>query len=119
MAMPPTEDREHKPISGTIWIPALVFTAACLIFLFVAFSMGDLKEDQRHILNAIFPLLAGFATFFIGGTAFVRLTGNLGGLKVLFTGTAGVAVFVFVFLHPIFTNDSPASSPVGAVPGTA
>lgn len=73
--------------------------------------MGDLKPDQRRILNAIFPLLAGFATFFIGGTALVKLTGNLGGLKVLFTGTAGVAVFVFVFLHPIFTNEN---SPTGS-----
>jgi hypothetical protein len=99
-------ERESKPVPGNIWIPALVFTSACLIFLFVAFFTGVLKPDQRHILNAIFPLLVGFATFFIGGTAFVKLTGNLGGLRVLFTGTAGVALFVFVFLHPIFTDET-------------
>ena|ERR1700677_3798153 len=100
----PVGERDPKSVPGNIWIPALVFTSVCLIFLFVAFFMGPLKTDQRHILNAIFPLLAGFATFFIGGSAFIKMTGNLGGLKFLFTGTAGVALFIFVLLHPIFTD---------------
>jgi len=90
----------------------LLFTSACLIFLFVAFFVKDLSPDQRKIFNAIFSLLAGFATFFIGGTAFVRLTGDTSGIKFLFTGSAGVAVFVLVLFHPIFTND-PLTSAVG------
>jgi hypothetical protein len=55
---------------------------------------ANLQPGQRRILNAVFPLLAGFATFFIGGTALIKLTG-LRGLKIAFTGTAGVAMFVF------------------------
>jgi len=109
-----TEDQEFKPVPRNVWIPALAFTTACLILLFVAFFIGNLQEDQRKILNAIFSLLAGFATFFIGGTALIKLTGSLRGLKVAFTGTAGVAMFVFVLLHPIFTSASaypPGESP--------
>jgi hypothetical protein len=90
-----------------------LFTSACLIFLFVAFFVKDLSPDQRKIFNAIFSLLAGFATFFIGGTAFVRLTGDTSGIKFFFTGSAGVAVFVLVLFHPIFTNDPLTSAPLG------
>jgi hypothetical protein len=90
-----TEDQESKPVPRNVWIPALAFTTACLILLFIAFFIGNLQPDQRRILNAIFSLLTGFATFFIGGTALIRLTGSLHGLKVVFTGTAGVAMFDF------------------------
>jgi len=104
---------DGKPVPRSVWIPALVFTAACLILLFIAFFIANLQPDQRKILNAIFSLLAGFATFFIGGTALIKLTGSLRGLKVAFTGTAGVAMFVFVLLHPIFTSAN-TDDPSGA-----
>jgi hypothetical protein len=103
-------------VPNRIWVPALVFTSACLIFLFVAFFVKTLSSDQREILNAVFSLLAGFATFFLGGTAFLRLTGNLAGLKILFSGTAGVAVFVLVLFHPLFKDEPKKGSAETSTP---
>lgn len=100
--------RETPPNQGSttipreIWVPALLLTFVCLIFMMVAFFQKTLTDDQRPIVNGLFAVLAGAATFFIGGSAFIRFTGNLAGVKVLFTGTAGVAIMVFTLLHPLF-----------------
>jgi hypothetical protein len=105
-ALPHDPDTAANPVPKQIWIPALSFATACLLFLFLAFFLRDLSHDQRQILNAIFCLLAGCATFFLGGTAFIRLTGDLVGVKFLFSGTAGVAVLVLVLFHPIFSDQA-------------
>ena len=54
------------------------------------------------MLNFIFAFTAGMATVFLGGVAFLEITGGTGPLKVAFSATAGIAVFVLCYLHPLF-----------------
>jgi hypothetical protein len=92
------------------WIPSLIFTCLCLGFLFYAYTGPDLNDDRRKLLNGVFALNAGFATFFLGGSAVLRLTGGVGRLRTVFNATAGIAVFSLCLIYrPLFPGDSDAS----------
>lgn len=100
----------------SVWIPALVFSSVCLTFLFTAFFVRpNLTGPQETILNFIMPLSAGFATYFLGGTALLQVsrTDQSHGLKLAFSATAGIAVFVLVYLHPLFAPAAEGTAKTG------
>jgi hypothetical protein len=99
-----------------MWNPALVFTSVLILFLIVAFFRTPpqgLTRDQRTILLLLFALLAGFSTYFLGGAALLELTGDIyRGVKLGFSATAGIAVFVFCYLYPpYFFRSQPDEKP--------
>ena len=85
-----------------IWIPALVFVSSLIVFLIVAFfQTPTMTEDQRRIMLLLFALLAGFSTFFLGGTALLEISEKTSqGTKITLSATAGIAVFVLCYLYP-------------------
>lgn len=119
MATSPTAPKtdQEAPVPKRIWVPALVFSAVCLVFVFVAFFVRDLSADQQRILNAIFALLGGCAAGFIGGSAFFKFTSNWNTSSgLLITGTAGIAVFlILIFFHPLYPGKNllPLGSGIG------
>src|SRR5450631_813920 len=66
----------------------------------IFFITPVMTPDQRRLTQFLYPLLAGFSTFFLGGTALLELTGDLAGFKVGFSATAGIAVFVLCYVYP-------------------
>ena len=91
-----------KKTPTIVWIPALVFTSALLIFLMVAFyTTPNFTESQRGIVSLIFPLLAGFSALFLGGTVLFEVAGTTRtGLNVSLSATAGIAVFLICYFNP-------------------
>ena len=85
-----------------IWFPALIFVSSLIIFLIVAFfQTPTMTEDQRRIMLLLFALLAGFSTFFLGGTALLEISGKTSqGINLTLSATAGIAVFVLCYLSP-------------------
>lgn len=93
-----------------VWLPALIFTSALVLFLIAAFFLkSNMTPDQRTIALLLFALLAGFSTAFLGGTVLLEITGNTSqGRKFGLSATAGVAVFVLCYLYPpYFFNHNP------------
>src|SRR5438552_1153435 len=101
-----SDDSNANPIlarqpSG--WVPTLCFTGVCLTFIFIAFfAAPNMTFAQQKIMNFVFAITAGFATLFLGGTTFLEVTGRIGPLKLLFSATAGIAVFALCLLNPLF-----------------
>lgn len=90
---------------------ALFFTIILIGFLITIFFVQPrLSEDQKNILNLIYPFIGGFSTFFLSGTALLRFTSTMGsGTRIVFSASAGVAVYVFLFLHPAIPQQASAS----------
>jgi hypothetical protein len=85
-----------------MWIAALVFTTTLIAFMITTFFLTPtFTVDQRRTVLFLFPLLAGFSTFFVGGSALIEVTGEIAtGTKISFSATAGIAVFVLCYLYP-------------------
>jgi len=85
-----------------MWIAALVFTSVLIVFLMAVFFLTpNMTPDQRRIVHFLFPLLAGFSTFFLGGSALLEFASGMAqGAKLSLSATAGVAVFFACYLYP-------------------
>src|SRR5262245_11388868 len=94
-----------SPVPRTIIWPTIVFASACIAFLFTTYFYEPDSEGKRKLLNGIFALTAGLSTIFIGGTALLKLQGQVGRLKGVFTGTSGVAVFIFCLWYPLYGSE--------------
>ncbi len=90
----------------SVWVPALVFAGICLLFVFAAFFRPELNNSQKTIINFVFALIAGFATYFLGGTALLTIAHRPRGtgFNFGFSATAGIAVFALVYFHPLFAS---------------
>ncbi|MEP7341523.1 MAG: hypothetical protein ABI977_27575 [Acidobacteriota bacterium] len=85
-----------------IQIVALCLTVLLIGFLISAYFITPQQTgDQRNLIRALYPLLAAFAAFFIGGTAFLFLDyPRSSGARVTISATAGLAVFLIVYFYP-------------------
>lgn len=82
-----------------LWI-GLVFLAAVVIFLFVAYFAKERDtQNKNNILRFLMALSAGFAGGFLSGDALFKLESQMSdGLKLTISGTAGCALFFTIWL---------------------
>jgi hypothetical protein len=94
---------EINNVPRQVWIPALCFTSGLILFLIVVFFVTPpINQDRLVILQLIYPLLGGFASFFLGGTVLLRMTGGSNtGLKMALSATGGAAVFFVCYFYPL------------------
>lgn len=100
----PSTGEKSETVPKYVWISALVFTSALLIFMMAAFFITrTLTEDQRNMLHLLYSLLAGFSAMFLGGSVLLNLEMSVGDKgKMGIAAAAGIAVFIFVWLTEPF-----------------
>lgn len=105
----PNGQQSTEGVPKQIWIPALCFTAAVLLFMMWAFvERPNLTGDQRSFMQAFFAVLAGFASSFMTGTALFQFTHTSRRSRFLFSGTAGLAMFALCLVWPPFFREASA-----------
>jgi hypothetical protein len=99
-----TSEGKTPGVPVYIWIPALIFTAILIFFMIAAFFIAPtMTSDQRNVLHLLFCLLAGFSTTFLGGSVLMKVDMPVGTAgKMMISATAGVAIFIFVYLRAPF-----------------
>jgi hypothetical protein len=101
-----------------LWI-GFGFAAFVVLFLVVAFfTKKVLSDDQRKIMQFLCALCAGCSGWFITGSAFFEMSGQVSD-KVKFTvsGTAGVALFFAVLFLFKWAATKPPDAFHFSVPG--
>jgi hypothetical protein len=80
-----------------IWIPT-AFTAVLVFFFIAAYLIPPKNEGQLKILRFLAALCGAISAFMWTGEALVDAKGDLGGLSLAFSGSAGFAVFYLVWM---------------------
>lgn len=113
----PSESRQNQVPQ---WIPIFgaVLLFLLLVFLgFLVFLRPELTSDQRQLIQLMFSLAAGVAASVIGGAASLKYDLNVGKhAKVSLTATAGIAVFLAVYLLPPWWEDGHEGRGTSPVP---
>ncbi|MDX2033599.1 MAG: hypothetical protein SF339_23180 [Blastocatellia bacterium] len=90
--------------SVPIWIQiaTLVLTVALIAFFIAAyFQTPSPTPAQSDMVRFLYPLLAGFATSFISGGLFLMIDfPRAAGGRLALSASAGLAIFIFVYLRP-------------------
>jgi hypothetical protein len=78
---------------------AALFFIACLIGILAYAMLKGVPESSQRIARFLASLCAGLAAFMIPGSALLQISQNLSaGGSLAINGTAGVALFLIVFL---------------------
>lgn len=106
------------------WLQIVTFFLLLGFMMAVYFLTPEMKDDQRDLAKFLFALLAGFATYFIGGKALLRAEAGSGGKQISLSATAGVATFLLLYLVPPWWENkardtrTPPQSVVTPTPGS-
>jgi hypothetical protein len=102
-------------------VTGITFASISLAFIIAVFvALPYLSPDRRTIMNIVVGILGATLTSFLSGKMLLRISGRIQALRFAISATAGLAMFVFLLVRPLFADSdtrTPAERQIDLIRG--